>query len=207
MSDPRICESTKNDPVATALKTGFFHAADIPLVVKIALDEGVSAGSRYDAFRHAHMLLPEWFELGLDPYSAEYREQQLKLWQLIADVDRPYQPTLDEKEAPLANVDAVRRPGYFIRRDADAVSAASDHMFAQAMIHQHSALKPGDWALEYGAGFGLTALSLARLGVNVDTVDISQTFCDYVTAQADFFQVPLTARLGEFGLNPRPLIL
>jgi SAM-dependent methyltransferase len=59
------------------------------------------------------------------------------------------------------------------------------------------------WALEYGAGFAQTALALARLGVNVDTVDISQTFCNYVKEQADFFQVNLTPFKAEFGHNPR----
>jgi SAM-dependent methyltransferase len=98
----------------------------------------------------------------------------------------------------------VRLPGYFIRRDADAVRSASDHIIAGGMIVKHSGLQAGDWALEYGAGFGHTALTLARLGVNVDTVDISRTFCSHVQAQADFFGVPLKAHLGRFGDNPRP---
>lgn len=71
------------------------------------------------------------------------------------------------------------------------------------MLMKHSGLKPGMWALEYGAGFGQTALAFARMGVNVDTVDISTTFCQYVKAQADFFSVNLTPYHGEFGHNPR----
>jgi len=37
----------------------------------------------------------------------------------------------------------------------------------------------------------------------VDTVDISRTFCGFVTEQAEFFQVPLTPFEGRFGWNPR----
>jgi SAM-dependent methyltransferase len=59
------------------------------------------------------------------------------------------------------------------------------------------------WALEYGAGFAHTALAFARMGVNVDTVDISSTFCGYVKEQADFFNVSLTPFKGLFGDNPR----
>jgi SAM-dependent methyltransferase len=72
------------------------------------------------------------------------------------------------------------------------------------MLLKHSGLQPGDWALEYGAGFGQTALTLARLGVQVDTVDISATFCRHVSDQAEHFNVPLRAFEGEFGTNPRP---
>jgi SAM-dependent methyltransferase len=71
------------------------------------------------------------------------------------------------------------------------------------MIVKHCGLKPGDSALEYGAGFGQIALTLARLGVVVDTVDISSLFCGYVREQAAFFQVPLTPFEGRFGWNPR----
>ncbi len=72
------------------------------------------------------------------------------------------------------------------------------------MLLKHCGLKAGDRALEYGAGFGQTALALARLGVNVDTVDVSSTFCGFVNQQAEFFQVPLRAFQGRFGEAPRP---
>jgi SAM-dependent methyltransferase len=106
-------------------------------------------------------------------------------------------------EAPLNDVDPVRRPGYFVRRDPEAVRNASQHLIAIGMILRNSGLQVGDSALEYGAGFAQASLELARLGVIVDTVDISKTFCGYVQAQADFFNVPLTPFEGRFGWNPR----
>jgi hypothetical protein len=191
------------DPIERAGASGFFSAEDIDAVAEVVFDEG-HASPRYEHLQHAHMTLPAWFRQDLDPYGPEYLEQQKRLWQLIAGVERDYEPDLDEKEAPIGDLDSVRFPGFFMRRDAEAVKSASDHVIASGMILKHSGLKPGDRALEYGAGFGHTALSLARLGVQVDTVDISQAFCQHVQRQADHFQVPLQAHLGHFGMNPRP---
>ena len=61
--------------------------------------------------------------------------------------------------------------------------------------------------IEYGAGFGQTALALARLGVQVYAVDINPMFNAAVAAQAEFFSVPLYAISGRFGDNPRPGLL
>jgi SAM-dependent methyltransferase len=196
--------SRHDNPLKRAGITGYFSEEDIDRVAEVFFNEGTAPGGRWDPLQHAHMRLPSWFRNGLDPWSPEYAEQQMRLWRLISGVDRPYDPEVDEKEATLHDVDPVRLPGYFIRRDADAVRSASDHIIAGGMIVKHCGLQAGDWALEYGAGFGQTALTLARLGVNVDTVDISRTFCSHVQAQADFFRVPLHAHFGRFGDNPRP---
>ena len=87
---------------------------------------------------------------------------------------------------------------------AGAVTSAGDHLIAIGHLLKQSGLRAGGRALEYGAGFGQLALTLARLGVEVDTVDINPMFNDAVQAQAEHFGVPLHAFHGEFGLNPRP---
>ncbi len=191
------------DPIQRAGQTGCFDSEDIDEVARVVFDEG-HASPRYANLEHAHMRLPDWYRPDLDPYGPEYLEQQKRLWRLVAGVDRDYEAQLDEKEAPIPDGDTVRFPGFFLRRDADAVRSASDHVLACGMILKHSGVRPGGWALEYGAGFGHTALTLARLGVHVDTVDISRAFCDQVQRQANHFQVPLTAHVGHFGHNPRP---
>ena len=198
-----LMTKTISDPIERAGASGYFSADDIDEVARVVFDEGHTS-PRYRHLQHAHMMLPDWFNPRLDPFSAEYADQQRRLWRLIAGVDREYEPDADEKEAPLGEFDAVRFPGFYLRRDAEAVASASDHVIASGMILKHSGLKPGGWALEYGAGFGQTALALARLGVNVDTVDISEAFCRFVQQQADHFQVPLRAHHGRFGMNPRP---
>jgi 2-polyprenyl-3-methyl-5-hydroxy-6-metoxy-1,4-benzoquinol methylase len=192
-----------DDPIERAGASGYFAPEHIDDVARVVFDEG-HASPRYRHLEHAHMTLPSWFQRDLDPYGPAYAEQQKRLWKLIAGVGRDYEPELDEKEAPLGEFDPVRFPGLYLRRDAEAVASASDHFIASGMILKHAGLKPGGWALEYGAGFGQTALALARLGVNVDTVDISRAFCQYVQQQADHFQVPLNAHHGHFGMNPRP---
>ena len=181
----------------------FFGAEEIETVCEAYFRVGTSYGTEWDALRDAHLRLPEWFKQGLDPLGEAYAEQQIRLWQLVAGVERGYQPEIDEKEHSWGDIDPVRTPGYFVRRDATAIASASDHVIATGMLLRHSNLKAGDWALEYGAGFGQTALAFARLGVNVDTIDISATFCGYVRTQAEFFRVPLQAFHGRFGENPR----
>jgi SAM-dependent methyltransferase len=184
--------------------TGQFCVHDIDALVECAERYQLHRDTPWDDFDRAHLILPEWFRPGLDPLTAEYASQQQRLWSLITGLDRPYTAEIDEQDAPLGEVDAIRRPGYYIRRDPHSVTEASEHVIATGMILKHCGLEPGDTALEYGAGFGPVALTLARLGIVVDTVDISKTFCGYVQQQADFFQVPLTPFLGQFGWNPRP---
>jgi SAM-dependent methyltransferase len=183
--------------------TGEYTVDDIDLIVQTISQHDIVHGSPWDSFRAANLRLPEWFDWGLDPYSDQYALQQRKLWALLSRRNRPYAPESDEMEAPLVGIDAIRRPACYMRRDSESVRLAADQIIATGMILKHSGLKPGDRALEYGAGFGQAALALARLGVEVDTVDISPTFCGFVREQAEFFQVPLTPFEGRFGWNPR----
>jgi SAM-dependent methyltransferase len=181
-----------------------FQVEDIPLLTSVFERNLSMATPEWSDFAGTTLDLPDWFDLGLDPDSPEYKAQQLKLWQTISGRDRPYEPELDEKAAIGSDVDAVRFPSYYLNRAPNAVDHASDHMLAMALILKHSKARPGQWALEYGAGFGQTALALSRLGVNVDTVDISRQYCKYVQDAADFFGTKLTAFPGLFGENPRP---
>jgi SAM-dependent methyltransferase len=182
----------------------WFDADEIDEIRRVYYEEGPAVGGPWDRYRDAHLRLPAWFKPDLDPWGDAYAAQQQRLWQLVAGTDRPYEPALDEKEAGWADVDPVRRPGFYVRRDPQAIDAAADNLLATGMLLKHCGLQAGDWALEYGAGFAQSALALARLGVNVDTVDISALFCDYVRQQAEYFQVPLHPFEGRFGLKPRP---
>lgn len=182
-----------------------FGPDDIEEIRRLLCTVGTNLGTPWDRLRHAHMPLPDWFRHDLDPWGSEYRAQQERLWKLITGMDRPYDPDADESEVyAVDSTDAIRQPAFYMRRDVEAITSASDHVLATGMLLKHAGLVPGEHALEYGAGFGQTALALARLGVNVDTVDISANFCRWVQEQADFFRVPLRAHRGHFGMNPRP---
>jgi 2-polyprenyl-3-methyl-5-hydroxy-6-metoxy-1,4-benzoquinol methylase len=191
------------DPFVRIEKSGRFSVDDIPLITETYIAVGNVSGTLWDHFRGKHLTLPDWFRSELDPMSGEYFAQQMRLWKALAAVDREYSAHLDEAEEWVADVDAIRRPGFYIWRTEGAIAAASDHVIATAMLMKHSGLEAGMWALEYGAGFAQTALAFARMGVNVDTVDISATFCRYVQEQAEFFRVNLTPFRSLFGDNPR----
>ena len=196
-------ESREESGRARIRRTGRFGVDDIELLRSTFEKYDLGEGTPWDDFRDACFELPPWFEPGLDPRSQEYSAQQKRLWGVLAGVAREYDPAIDEREAPFPTVDHARSPGHFVRRDPNAVRAVADHFIATGMIMKHCNVKPGDWALEYGAGFAQTSLQLARLGVNVDTVDISSAFCQAVRDQAELFRVPLTAFHGHFGWNPR----
>lgn len=182
----------------------WFRADEIDELVRLFKGHWTDPDNGWKLYRDAHMVLPDWFQPGLDPWSEAYAAQQHRLWALIAGLDRGYEPEVDEKEFGWGEIDVVKAPGYYARRDAQAVAAASDHVLATGMLLKHCGLQPGDAALEYGPGFAQTALALARMGVEVDTVDISPVFCEHVRKQAEHFQVPLRAHQGRFGDNPRP---
>ncbi len=202
-SPPRSAAVENPDVAKRISSTGRFEVADIDLLRATFERYDFTPGTPWDDFAHAVLAMPDWFRFDLDPMSRDYENQQRQLWRLIAGVDHDYDPEVDEREISLPPLDAVRFPGYYIRRDPLAVNVVANHVLATGMIMMHSGLKPGQWALEYGAGFAHTALQLARLGVNVDTVDISEVLCRHVQTQASFFGVPLTPFRGTFGRNPR----
>ncbi|WP_174450747.1 class I SAM-dependent methyltransferase [Azospirillum baldaniorum] len=181
----------------------FYTIDDIPLLTRVFEQTYFAEGTEWDYFARSSLQLPDWFDTKLSPDSQVYAEQQLRLWRTISGREREYEPETDEKEVSLPDVDPVRFPGYYRYRGASAVDQASNHIIATGLILKHSKLKPGDWALEYGAGFGQIALAFTRLGVNVDTVDISSVFCEYVKANANFYETNLTPHKGKFGDMPR----
>ncbi|MCZ7909402.1 class I SAM-dependent methyltransferase [Agrobacterium leguminum] len=176
---------------------------DLDLLGRTFEETDLRAGTAWDMLKHSSMELPDWFKTNLDPFSDEYEAQQLRMWQAISGRGRNYDPEVDELEVIGPGVDAVRFPAFYVARHPGAVQNAGNHLIAMGSILQHSGLKAGDWALEYGAGFGQTALALSRLGVNVDTVDISKNFCGYVKENAEFFGTSLTPHVGTFADLPR----
>lgn len=142
--------------------------------------------------------LPPEFDIGLNPLSDAYHEQQLQLWSVITQRDE-YKPEIDEDTPEIAHADAIDRPAFYAQGDT---YVAGDHLMALGHILRQSALKSGQRALEYGAGFGQIALAFARSGIQVDTVDINKSFSDAVNKAGAHHNAPLTAHVGAFGFNP-----
>ena len=177
---------------------------ELDLMAEVVRQEGANPAGRWAAFAGRVLALPEWFDRNLLPDTEAYRAQQLRLWRAIAGMETDYSPFRQEQVPDEAGFDALRSPGFYARRDPGAVASAGDHLIALGNLVKLCGLRPGDTAVEYGAGFGHIALTLARLGVDVDTVDINALYNDIVRTQADFFRVRLRSFQGNFGDNPRP---
>lgn len=163
-----------------------------------AQERGLTAD--WEEYRYKYLPIPEWYNHGLDPLSEAYRSQQDRIWQMMIGENANYD-SLSHELTDASDIDALKAPGLY----STDVKTAGEHLIAMGHVLKRSGLHPGNRALEYGAGFGQIALALARLGVTVDTVDIDETFCKAVQAQADWFGVDLKSYLGQFGDNPSGL--
>jgi SAM-dependent methyltransferase len=154
-------------------------------------------GSPFDRYRGKFLPLPDRYDAALGPLSPEYLAQQDRLWQAMIGEASDYDPGRYEQSG-VDESQALVRPGFY----QDGLERAGDHIIAMGHIVQRCGLRAGDRVLEYGAGFGQIALTLALLGLTVDTVDIDPGFCSAVQKQADWFGVDLKAHNAHFGENP-----
>ncbi len=157
----------------------------------------------YALFFGRLLALPDWFHRTLDPMSSAYREQQMRLWRSISEHGLDYDPERDEQFDDRDGSDVIASPGFYRPRGGGALDAAGNHLIAMGQILKASGLVAGNTAIEYGAGYGQIAVALARLGVEVDTVDINQHYNDAVQRQAEVFGIPLRSHQGVFGFSPR----
>ena len=156
-----------------------------------------------DEARHAELgtktlKLPDWFDFDLSPEGPEFRQQQLRLWEAITGREN-YDPSANEDTPGVGELDAWRRPAFYAWGNSHI---AGEQILATGLIMLRSGARPGSRIIEFGAGFGQTALAFARLGAKVDTVDINPGFCSAINVQAERFEVDLSAHVGHFGFNP-----
>ena len=164
------------------------------------LDEVALAFQRNDRapWEGRSLEVPCWFDFEAKHDSPAYKAQVLRLWEEITALT-DYDPAQHEDTPEIGALDAIFRPGFYATGDAEL---AGGHLIAMGHILKRSGIRTGDRVLEYGAGFGQTALAFARLGAKVDTVDINPAFCNAVQSNGHHFGVDLTAHLGQFGDNP-----
>lgn len=174
---------------------------DDVLKLRVSLQSGDHAGLL--AMMGRRLDPPEWLDYGLDPMSPEYRAQQMRLWQMLRPDANDYDPERDEQFDDSAGADVIASPGFFRGRAPGAVRTAGEHLVAMGQLFKASGLQAGDVALEYGAGYGQIALTMARLGVEVDTVDINDVYNRAVAVQAQHIGVPVRPHKGVFGFSPR----
>ena len=112
-----------------------------------------------------------------DPFSPQYLQMQLALYKQIAGV--PY--SLDQ-EATKFNVESALRSPFPFSSQSTAVTG--EYFMAIGYLLNVMALPKGVRVLEFGPGWGVTTLSLAKLGHKVTVVEIEPCFCEFIRRQA-----------------------
>jgi SAM-dependent methyltransferase len=130
-------------------------------------------------------------KLPADPFALEYREIQLALYHEIAGV--PY--SLAQEKTKFDVETALRDPFPFHTR---STAVAGEYLMAIGFLLQVMALPGGSRVLEFGAGWGFTTLSLAKLGHKVSVIEIEPCFCDFIKRQAEREKVTIEIINADF---------
>jgi 2-polyprenyl-3-methyl-5-hydroxy-6-metoxy-1,4-benzoquinol methylase len=111
-------------------------------------------------------------QLPSDPFSAEYADAQMKLYERLAG--RHYNTANEETVFNVESV--VVRPFPY----AASCQVAGAHLGAIAFLLRNIHLQSGAKVLDVGPGWGNTTLALAQFGFQVTALDIEPRFCDLI---------------------------
>ncbi len=126
-----------------------------------------------------------------DPFSPEYRDFQLELYQRIAG--KPYSTA---NERTLFNLDQHRhRPFPYY---GGSTMTAGHHLRSIGFMLRTLDLPPGARIVEFGPGWGNTTLALALLGFKVTAVDIEPNFCQLLRERAAEAHVEIDVVEADF---------
>jgi 2-polyprenyl-3-methyl-5-hydroxy-6-metoxy-1,4-benzoquinol methylase len=130
-----------------------------------------------------------------DPFSDEYRNKVRESWSIISGRDG-YDPLRDELAPYLDPKAAVLNPAFYASGDSRYVGEV---MSGIGFILQKMDVRKGDSVLEYGAGEGQIAITLARTGCEVAVIDVEQRYLDGITLQAQSIGAKIAVQQGVFG--------
>jgi SAM-dependent methyltransferase len=143
----------------------------------------------FDSFEWSREPTPE-----KDPYSAGYKEWQMRLYSALAGVTH-YDT---ENERSHFDVDhAVSRPFPYL---TGSPSTVGDHLMGLGFMIKTAGIGPGARVLEFGPGWGNTTLAFAQLGCHVTAVDIEPNFVDLVNRRVRAAGLEVEAIRGDFNL-------
>ncbi|MGD9885236.1 MAG: methyltransferase domain-containing protein [Reyranella sp.] len=115
----------------------------------------------------------DFANLPSDPFSKEYADYQLGLYELIAG--RPY--TIENERSSFLGADPSALPFPYYTQSWKTVST---HLMLTGLIIRTLELPSKSSVLEFGSGWGNTTLALAQMGYQVTAIDIEQRFLDIV---------------------------
>lgn len=128
----------------------------------------------------------------LDPWSLEYFEQQLTLYNEISG------RKLDQTNYELTEFDLQRHIHSANPYDHQEPSGLAKHLLVLANVCASSFVQKGAKALDMGCGWGLSSELLAYCGLDVVAVDINQSFVDLVNTRAKNKNLNITAVRASF---------
>jgi SAM-dependent methyltransferase len=127
-------------------------------------------------FSTFRMQVPE--NLPADPFAAEYRDKQLALYEEIAGI--PYSL---ENEATKFDIEAaLQRPFPY---NTGSSATAGEYFMSIGFVLNVMALQGEASILEFGPGWGVTTLHLAKLGHKVTVIEIEPCFCELIRRTAE----------------------
>ena len=158
------------------------------------LDAASSDDALREGFESFVMRYPtEWPS---DPDSAEYRSAVLDLYARLHG--KPYDVT--NEISRLDPVAAADRPFPFQTGSAETVGG---QLIALGNLIRELNLAPGSAVLELGAGWGNTAIALARMGHRVTALDIESNFVALIAERSRRKHVAIETIQGDFSLIDR----
>jgi 2-polyprenyl-3-methyl-5-hydroxy-6-metoxy-1,4-benzoquinol methylase len=125
-----------------------------------------------------------------DPFSEEYRQFQLGIYERIAQ--KPY--ALVNEESNFDFEEMLRWPFPYTGRSAQLTG---EYLISYGFFIKMMNLPTGAKILEMGSGFGPLTLHLASLGYQVTCLDISQTLLDYVQRRTAQLPTPVRTICGD----------
>lgn len=127
-----------------------------------------------------------------DPKSREYRDWQFKCYEEIAGVTYGVKNELSN----FLDVEkSIKTPFPFYTK---SYSTVSDQLIMVGLIIKLMKLPPGAKVLEFGAGWGNTAVNLCRMGYEVTVVDIEQRYLDILQGRSVGFEGKIKTICSDF---------
>jgi ubiquinone/menaquinone biosynthesis C-methylase UbiE len=130
-------------------------------------------------------------ELPTDPFSEEFRQFQMKLYQGVSG--KSYS-TANEVTGFDARALLDRPFPYY----TGSLQTTGEHFLAIGFLFRLMQLPPNSRIIEFGPGWGHVAIMLAQLGHQVTVVDIEKNFCDLIRLRAERENVKVNVIQGDF---------
>jgi len=189
-----VTDETNQAPVPTHVMRQITTLEELDAVLK---ECDMAQRISDDALRHIFSTFEfkiEALNLPDDPDSSEYREIQCSLYSRISG--RDYQ-LANEASDWLKVQEAIAVPFPYYTKSFETVS---NQLLALGLIIKMMRLPPGAKILEFGVGWGNTAVTLVRMGYHVTAIDIEPRFLEIISGRAAGFSENLTLIEGDFSV-------